>query len=297
MENATKRSKIQLILFCLNYCKSTDIIMKKSSTAKTIVAALLSMLAMHAALATPKVTLTVSAPEASAGADANLTGIFKGMPWLPCTAKNETFRVSPLNKVKPATTTKPADLLQFDISVTNEDKLTNGTSAGPSDGIMDNDLYVFLVNANASGDAAAFDQALLISTPATIPHAQIWAIISPSFNSNPAALKPYANVNTIAPTTAVFKTADNFIGTSFTATLLGGPMFFDKTAVSSSLPQGPWLIVAILVNAGLSPSMSATQLQNPQNWEAWDIKPFILGSPFYLPNKGTGLIGANGKCK
>lgn len=271
--------------------------MKKNFRVKTIAAALLGILATHTALAAPKVTLAVSAPEASAGADTGLAGIFKGLPWLPCTAKNETFRVSTLNKIKPATTTKPADLLQFDISVTNEDKLTNGTSAGPADGIMDNGLYIFLVNANASGDSTAFDQALLISTTATIPHAQIWAVISPSFNSNPAALKPYANVNSIDPATAVFKTADSFIGVSFTATLLGGPMFFDKSTVSSSLPQGPWSIIAILVDARLSPSMSASQLQNPQNWEAWDIKPFILGSPFYLPNKGTGLTGANGKCK
>jgi hypothetical protein len=271
--------------------------MKKKSTIKAAVTILLGMLTTHEILATPQVTLTVSAPEASAGADANLAGIFKGLPWLPCTAKNETFGASNLNKKKPAATTKPDDLLQFDISVTNEDKLTNGTNQGSSDGTMDNDLYVLLINANASGDATAFDTALLTSTVATIPHAQIWAIASPSFNGNPAALKPYANANTINPATAIFKPAKSFIGASYTTMLLGGPMFFDKTVINPSLPQGPWLIIAMLIDAGHSQNMSPAQLQNPQNWEAWDAKPFILGTPFYLPNKGTGLVGANGKCK
>jgi hypothetical protein len=262
--------------------------MKNLPIAATAILIILSI--THVAQSAPKVALIITAPTGSAGADANLTGIYKGMPWLPCTVTNEPFGVATLNQKTPKTDTKPKDLLQFDINVTNED--ING------DGIMDNDLYVFLLNPNATGikgdfDAAGTDMSLIT------PIAQIWAVMSSSFSNNPSLLLPFAKITTIIPSKAVFKTADNFITASFKTTLLGSSMFFDNTTVGQNLPQGTWMIVAMLVDAKKFSykKIKADQLQNPQNWEAWDAKLFFLGTPFPKPAAGTGLLaGGNGKC-
>jgi hypothetical protein len=242
------------------------------------------------AQAVPKVALTITAPSGSAGADANLTGIYKGMPWLPCTVTNEPFGVATLNQKTPKADTKPKDLLQFDINVTNED--------ASGDGIMDNDLYVFLFNPNATGvnedfNAAGTDMSLIT------PIAQVWAVMSSSFSSNPSLLLPFAKITTIIPAKAVFKTADSFITAAFKTTLLGSSMFFDNTTVGQNLPQGPWMIVTMLVDAKKFSykKIKADQLQNPQNWEAWDAKPFFLGTPFPRPATGTGLLAnGDGRC-
>lgn len=245
-----------------------------------------------------KVTLTVSVPEASAGADANLETLYSGMPWLPCTAKNEAFATSKLNKKTPAPTTNANDVLKFDLAVTNEDKVANDDpNSTVSDGIMDNHLYVFLVNPNAKNDRVAFDNMLQINTSATIPYASIWAVTGASFQNISPTLKPFASIGDIEPTAAIYKTAESFVGSAFTTTLMGGSMTFDKTTTSQGLTQGPWMIVAMLVNAAKVNDMTPEEFQDPKNWEAWDAKPFILGTPFYAPNKGTGLAGGNGLCK
>lgn len=240
------------------------------------------------AQAVPKVTLTISAPAGSAGADATLGGIYRGMPWLPCTATNEAFGLS--NRVTPQTATQAKDLLQFDIDVMNEDM--------NADGRMDNDLYVFLFNPNATGIKEQFDAAGN-DMSRVIPVAQIWAVIGSAFNGNPALLLPFANVTTISSAKAIFKTGASFVAPSFKTTLLGSPMFFDNTSIGQNLPQGPWMMVALLVDAKKFPYKKTplAKLQNPQNWEAWDAKPFILGTPFPKPSTGTGLnAGGDGRC-
>jgi hypothetical protein len=212
------------------------------------------------------------------------------MPWLPCTVTNEPFGLKPLNQKTPKVGTKPKDLLQFDITIANEDVDGNG--------IMDNDLYVFLFNPNATGIKEDFDAAGS-DINLKIPIAQVWAIMSSSFDSNPSLLLPFAQTTTIDPAKAIYKNAGDFIGKSFKATLLGGAMFFDDSAIGQNLPQGSWMIVAMLVDAKKFPykKIKAAQLQNPQNWEAWDAKPFILGTPFPKPTNGTGfLAGGDGKC-
>lgn len=263
-----------------------------------------------------KVTLTISVPEASAGADANLKTLYAGMPWLPCTAKNEAFATSKLNKKTPEPTTKPNDVLKFDIAVSNEDKVANDDpNSTVSDGIMDNHLYVFLVNPNAKDDPKAFGEKLQINTSATIPFASIWAVTGSPFQNTSLTLKPFAGIRVIDdktdpatyeaaksfgvidPKEAIYKTAASFVGSTFTTTLMSGSMAFDKTTTSQGLTQGPWMIVAFLVNASRVTDMTTEEFQDPKNWEAWDAKPFILGTPFYAPNKGTGLAGGNGLCK
>lgn len=257
-----------------------------------------SVLAATTSKTAAKVTLTISAPEASAGADANLKALYGGMPWLPCTAKNETFATSKLNKKIPAPTTKANDVLTFDITVNNEDKVANNDlNSAVSDGIMDNHLYVLLVNPNAKNDRVAFDNMLQINSSATIPYASIWAVTGASFQNTSPTLKPFAGIGNIDPTAAIYKTAESFVGSTFTTSLMDGSMAFDKTTTSQGLTQGPWMIVAILINASRAATMTAEEFQDPKNWEAWDAKPFLLGTPFFAPNKGTGLTGGNGLCK
>lgn len=275
-----------------------------------------SVLAATASKSAAKVTLTISVPEASAGADANLKTLYAGMPWLPCTTKNEAFATSKLNKKTPAPTTKPDDVLKFDIAVSNEDKVSNDDpNSTVSDGIMDNHLYVFLVNPNAKDDPKSFGEKLQINTSATIPYASIWAITGSPFQNTSLTLKPFAGIRVmdemedpatykaaesfgaIDPKEAIYKTAESFIGSAYTTTLMSGSMAFDKTTTSQGLTQGPWMIVAILINASRVSDMTTEEFQDPKNWEAWDAKPFILGTAFFAPNKGTGLTGGNGLCK
>ncbi len=247
-------------------------------------------------LAAPSVSITVTAPVASAGADANLARIYSTQPWLPCTKTNQSFGLAKANKVKPAATTLPSDQLNFEITVVNEDNLT-ASGAAASDGIMDNHLYVFLVNPNANGSNSQFQQAWLAGgSDAVFPYAQIWVVTNPAFNDNPASLQPYSNITEVDPAKAIYKPADSFLGSEFSTTLFGAPMLFDKAARGKRLPQGPWLITAFLVNANRAVTLSSAEIQNPQYWEAWDAKPFILGTPFFKPNTGSGRGPVKGAC-
>jgi len=241
--------------------------------------------------AAPSVKLTVTAPTNTAGADDALTGIYATTPWLPCTESNETFGL--ITPVSPASATLPKDALQFDIAVTNQD--LNG------DNKMDYDLYIFLLNPNATGSASAFKAAADMSE--IVPVAQVWAVMNASFSGNPSLLKPFANLKTLKPAQAVFKKAGSFTSPTLDATLLEGPTFFDTawrgpSAITQYLPQGPWIAVAMLINAKKLPwnTITANQLQNPQNWDAWDARSFILGTPFPKPTTGTGFSGGNGQC-
>lgn len=229
-----------------------------------------SLIVCQPGWATPKVTLSIVVPTGTSAADSQLPNIYTSMPWLPCIAATTTFGISPTSQKK-VTNTK--DALQFDITVVNED--INGN------GIMDNDLYVFFLNPNASGNKEDFDAAK--GDIAVIRNsAQIWAAQAPSFNDNPAGLLPFANLMTINPAKAIFRPASSFVTGNLKTTLFGGMMFFDDKSVGVALPQGPWMIVAMLVDAKKFPykKLKPNQLQNPQNWEAWDAKPFILGTPF-----------------
>ena len=243
-----------------------------------------SLIACQPSLATPKVTLSIVAPAGTSGADSQLQNIYTSMSWLPCIAAATPFGISPANQ-KQVTNTQ--DALQFDITVVNED--INGN------GIMDNDLYVFLLNPNASGNKEDFDAAK--GDVAVIRNsAQVWAAQAPSFNDNPARLLPFANLMTINPAKAIFRPASSFVTGNLKTTLFGGEMFFDGQNADVGLPQGPWMIVAMLVDAKKFPSkkLKPNQLQNPQNWEAWDAKPFVLGTPF--PKSTSASDGALRQC-
>lgn len=243
-----------------------------------------SLIVCQSGWATPKVTLSIVAPVGSSAADSQLQTIYTSMPWLPCIADATTFGINPVNQ-KQVTNTK--DALQFDITVVNED--INGN------GIMDNDLYVFFLNPNASGNKEEFDAAK--RDVAVIRNsAQIWAAQAPAFNDNPAGLLPFANLMTINPAKAIFRPASSFVTGNFKTTLFGGEMFFDGQSAGVGLPQGPWMIVAMLMDAKKFPfkKLKSNQLQNPQNWEAWDAKPFLLGTPF--PKSKSASDGALRQC-
>ncbi len=110
----------------------------------------------------------------------------------------------------------------------------------------------------------------------------------PDALANTAALTALANSSLYRFITATTQTS-----TAYKTTILGDAIEFS----SGVLDQGMWTVVAFMVNNSITGDAA---LQNPQNWDAWTVKPFILGTPFKSANGTTvGAVASatgTGKC-
>lgn len=220
--------------------------------------------------AKPVISVTVTVPKGTAGAEAGVTSVYKGMPWLPCTSDNTKFKTgSAVASIK--------DQLQFDLAVTNT--------------ATKYDTYVFFVDYSASGlrttpatAELAKDHfyALTSSTPDGLPIQELTAFNDGGDTAGGlqlSTLKP-SNYRYLdgAKADLVYKN-----------TLFGGPIALDQ----ASLPQGLWGVLAVMVDPTVvvpSTAGDTAKLQNPENWVAWSFQPFILGTPFRtaVGTSGTG---------
>lgn len=250
--------------------------MNKLSIAILSAACFLGPVALEAA---PKVSVKVTAPTGTAGAEKAVTG--KGMPWLPCTSSAVALGG--------VTTASFIDKLQFDLDVTNADDDKEGNK------LMDYDLYVIFVNysGGATKYYALIPNPVLFNGPMLSPIADnaAWALLKPSAYR--------------------FMSKENFGTIASVKSQLFGPVFLD----SANLPQGMWNILAImtrpentpitpapaipttldpiLVKDYIDPNTASDKILDPRNWAAWAMQPFVLGTPFAT---NTGTTG-DGTCK
>lgn len=256
--------------------------LKKLSTA---VLAAACALGVGIAQATPKVSIKVTAPAKTSGANAAALKFYKDLPWLPCVAGESVFGGLYSSTSKDRNTIKvpeESDQLQFDLEVTNEDISTT------KDGIMDFDLYVFFYNMMPSATSQVFALKEALNTGAFVDTAP--TVVGPYTFANMGTLTG-AGLTTGPRTDYRTKKAANFSGTSFKTTLLNGPILLN----AGVLKQGMWNVLAVMVNPATitDDTAGAKALQNPQNWEAWTVKPFIVGTPF-ATNYGTTVGSSAG---
>ena len=261
--------------------------LKKLSTA---VLAATCILGVGVAQAVPKLSITITPPKGTAGANANAQKFYKDLPWLPCVSAETTFggfySTTPTGQKIP--TVETADQLLFELSATNEDiGDSTGTALGTTkDKLMDFDLYVWFID--PANNVYALKEAVGNAFTAVQP-----TILGTNFTAM-QSLAPRSNY--------LFMKKDSFGTTAaFSTKLFGGPIELSN----GQLPQGMWSVMAIFVSKYLvtDDSDGAKALQNPQNWEAWTVKPFIVGTPFETSvgvTTGTTLQGAktggNGTC-
>jgi hypothetical protein len=262
--------------------------MKKLTLKKLSLAVLTaaSILSIGSVAAAPKVTVKLTIPKGTAGDDKAVTSMYKGVPWLPCSSAAATFGGT--------ATTAFNDKIQVDLDVSNPDdnKDTNKLS--------DYDLYVFFINYSASGARTTTGTAQLATD-------HIYAL-KPGVGLAAPTLAPYENASSTrvddlsfagtAPSTYRFMANTDFNEPAFKSTVFGGPFFVD----TATLPQGMWGVVAMMVDPavvvpGTTTTANSTKLQDPQNWSAWSMQPFILGTPFRtaIGVGVTGVLGA-GTC-
>lgn len=243
--------------------------MKKFATAIVLA---MSILPVWTTQATPKVSIMITAPKGTSGADAVTAKIFKGVTWLPCVSAETEFGIINKNKIL-STATK--DKLQFDLSVTNEDVGKDGT--------MDYDLYVVFINHGAKSGVGTYGGGGKGFYFATAPSSFFTPTLTIYDNDE--------SLNNSGPPPP-FMAASSFISDTFNSTLFGMPIDMDTPMIN----QGTWSILAILATPSAITSGSA--IQDPRNWEAWAIQYFILGSPFStLTGVGNGILPGTGICK
>lgn len=216
-----------------------------------------SLLSVGMVYAVPKVTLTITSPAGSSGADSNTSKIYKGIPWLPCVSTTSDF--GSVTKIKP---TAVIDQLKFDITATNEDVGKDGT--------YDYDLYVVFINQGAKSGTASNKQFYFLTAPTGFAGPSLTAYTDDS-----------ALINT------VYVPASKFASSAFSATIFGASITLDDP--NALLTQGMWSILAVMADP-LAVSSGQT-FQDPKNWETWTVQSFILGTPFAtkLGTTGTGI--------
>jgi hypothetical protein len=236
--------------------------MKNLSIAILLATSALSLGAVEAEAAGPKVTITVTAPPGTAGDDDAVKG--QGFSWLPCTA-------SPAS-LGGMQTLSSIDQLRFELDVSNPDD--------DGDQKPDYDLYVLFIDYSAPGNA-------------------VYALTPPKgkgFMRNTPTLATFPTMATLAgdadgPKKYRFMSRSSFTGTDFSDTLFGSAIPFDI-----GLNQGLWNVVAIMMRSADTEAATAqaanAAFQNPSNWAAWSMQPFVLGTPFKTALGTTGV----GRC-
>jgi hypothetical protein len=234
--------------------------MKNLSIAILIATSALSLGAVDANAEEPTVTITVTAPPGTAGDDSAVK--WKGFPWLPCMASPASLGGVPL--------VSSVDQLRFDLDVRNPDD--------DGDQKADYDLYVLFIDYSAPGNA------VYALTP---PKGKGFMHDTPTLATFPsmAALAEDAD----GPKKYRFMSGSSFIGTDFRDTLFGSAIPFDI-----GLNQGLWNVIAIMTRSNLGGTAAAASaaFQNPGNWAAWSMQPFVLGTPFKTALGTTGV----GRC-
>lgn len=267
--------------------------LKKLSTA---VLAATCILGVGIAQATPKVSITITTPKGTSGANAAAQKFYKDLPWLPCVNDETGFgarytyaSTTATNKVSKLEST---DQLVFALSATNEDVV--GLTSSTKDGIMDYDLYVFFYDSSAHVYAlkAPKPQNGFTGTGNTIVSAKVSGGRTPAgfadFDDTPfldfqetglLSLSGSYTGTTVGPQSSYrFLDAAGFKQAAYSTTILGGPIELSQGA----LKQGMWNVLAVMVSPSVvtDNAAGAIALQNPANWEAWTVKPFIVGTPF-----------------
>lgn len=145
------------------------------------------------------------------------------------------------------------------------------------DGIYDYDLYFFIVNPAAPG-----------VVPAVLPaitNSQFFAFRKGFVNTG-GSVTLKENSSTLAPAVGpatpndVYLLSEEFSTSAIKESIMGGDLSFD----AYTLPQGTWLAVAILAERTL------LNFQDPSTFIAWDVVPFVLGTPWAttIGPSGTG---------
>ena len=260
--------------------------MKKLSLAVLTAACVLGLGVVEAA---PKVSVKISTPVGTAGADKAVAG--KGLAWLPCGTA--------ATALSGLTTAGFSDKLQFDIDVTNAD---DDKDSGK---LMDYELYVFFIDyTTVAGitNALGGNNMYALTPNATLGGPGLTPLVSSS-----------VTLAAIPSSYRFMSKADFGVTAAFKSTLFGGPIALD----TNTLPQGLWSILAImtrpiaaadtggtlpspaLVGAHVDPGFAAGSLalQDPRNWAAWAMQPFVLGTPFRTATGlGTGVAAGAGTC-
>lgn len=274
-----------------------------------------------------KIKITVSTPKGSAGADAAVTG--KGIPWLPCTNAAVTLGTTTTTAFAD-TLQFDLDVTNADDDKEPTTKLTDydvyiffvNHSENAIDVVKNAFKTAGLVDISATGVAtaaatpvadvatAAGNAVTEIGNTSALGGNIIYALAPDTSGFGGPKLTQYTPKQLLnaAPSTYRFMSKADFgANTSFKGTLFGGAIPVDTTGLN--LPQGMWSIVTIMVRpewtanatvtASTTPALNQTlvdpttgsaALQNPKNWSAWAIQPFMLGTPFSTA-KGTTDTG------
>jgi hypothetical protein len=284
--------------------------MKKLSIAVLTAASILSIGSVEAATSGAKISLKASVPKGSAGDEKAAAG--KGLPWLPCTS-------TAIPNLGGLATTAVTDTLQFDLDVTNPDDDKDASKTPDYDVYVFFINHSLSAKAVATADKTVIDAAAAVpvvggtdtfaagkaavvaavqaATTSQVTAAsafggnQIYALVPNTTGIGAPILTSFANANVLAAAApSTYRLAAN--PASFKSTIFGGPIPLEF-AGANALPQGMWSAIAIMVRpdaAGIAavtpnqiqvdPTTGAAALQDPRNWVAWAIQPFILGTPF-----------------
>ena len=202
--------------------------------------------------------------------------IESGVLYTPCVSNTTTFGTDAKTFVKVDTAVAGRDMLTISVSITNEvDSTTKLYKWTP---------YVFVVNPMGTGAGAAINsyQVFVVKK---------YSIFSPSLSGTTGiqfipVLTPSA---LLTDSTHTFMNSTDFVSTAVKEDVTGGGIFLDDQPAGSNLPQGLYYVVAILADQAL------VNFADPATWQAWNVAPFILGTPWAVATGGTGGNGA-GDC-
>jgi hypothetical protein len=206
------------------------------------------------------VQVRITGPTGSA-AKSFSSNIVKSMLYTPCVSADTEFGDASGGSV---TVNNYLDYLNFAITVQNDVDTTAGG--------YKYDLYFFIVNPNASGASAIVADARFYVFKKT----RIFDLSgAPNLYGIEVELK--ADAAALVAADDIFMAKESFLSSSVSETVTGGPIPMD----SFGLPQGTWLAVAILGDAGVD-------FQDPASWAKWDAAPVIIGSPWETSSGPSG---------
>lgn len=163
----------------------------------------------------------------------------KKAAWTPCLTNPTTTSSTNYPYIKAGTGLKKVDALGFELSIKNEGATPADTKAGK----MKYDTYFYFVP----------------------PLNDIFYAVNPGNLGYEIQTETRTQLNNIDP--MIF--AEDYLPNHNKVLLFGAPILLD----GASLPQGQWKAVAFMVDKAVTHPASVT------NWEAFDVEPFVLGSP------------------
>jgi len=163
----------------------------------------------------------------------------KKAAWTPCLTHPTTASNTKYPYIKANTVLRKIDSLQFEVSIKNEGANAEATKAGN----MQYDTYFYFV--------PPLNDLFYAVTPGSLGY---------EIDSGTRDL-----LNSIDPMIM----AEDYLPNHKKVVLFGAPILLD----GASLPQGQWKAVAFMVDKNVTHPASVT------NWEAFDVKSFVLGSP------------------